>query len=466
MKIYLSYTPLATDTELIRTRLGRLDCVFVVDRSTLGARSGALDQVISSELARSDLFIGVFSPGCERADDSLCLSLCEFEYRKALLLGVPRLLYIEDGFPMEVEAAPLRHLIEKNDLPLVFRDSSMLTTQMVTDVYNFTFRSLAHKTSESPSSAEATMETGSPPPSVPEQSIKDPEPVEWYKSWKHWFDEHIFPDSPVLRRLLQTILITLLAVAGLFKLYGVPQPVSDWISTSNQEVAIFLGGPPRPSHEAVHDLFVESSLDPAKWNSGAHWTLMTTDSPEHSGLLIIKGSDIGVIRVPTHFESYYDMQLSFQVPIITPATQQSLAWIVRLEHGWHGDSYYRFTLTFPTSLDQHLHLSAGLYTNGQFDRFLGIQPTIPFYPFVAGSTLNVITTLRGSAFDVALRYSDACSPPSCTQYNDGTERHFPFEDTRHTLAWGLVGFTNPESNGQIDLQNFDLTPIGGTENGH
>ena len=100
MKIYLSCNQVITETGLIRTRLGRLDCVFVVDRSTFGARSGPLDQVIISELTRSDLFIGVFSLDCGTADDSLCLSLCEFEYREALLLGVPRLLYIETSFPM------------------------------------------------------------------------------------------------------------------------------------------------------------------------------------------------------------------------------------------------------------------------------------------------------------------------------------------------------------------------------
>ena len=67
-----------------------------------------LDQVIISELTRSNLFIGVFSLGLRKdVDDSLCLSLCEFEYREALLLGVPRLLYIDNGFAMEPEAAVL-----------------------------------------------------------------------------------------------------------------------------------------------------------------------------------------------------------------------------------------------------------------------------------------------------------------------------------------------------------------------
>jgi hypothetical protein len=460
MKIYLSCSQVATETGLIRTRLGRLDRVFVVDRSTLGARSGPLDQVIISELTRSDLFIGVFGPDCEIVDANLGVSLCEFEYREALLLGIPRLLYIESDFAMEPEAAVLRHLIEKNDLPVLFRATPVLTTQIVTDVYNFTFRDSVEKTSDD---AEVVTKAGSPAPSGSEQSIKDPEPIEWYRSWKNWFAKNIFPRSPVLRSLLQAVLIPLITVAAVFKIYGVPQPIGDSVAKVNADTAIVFGSSPRHYHEPIHDSFDGASLDTAKWDGGANWKLIGVDSPNKHDTLSITGNDIGFLKVPDRFESYYDIALSFQVPILKPAAQKSLAWLVRLEHSWRGNSYYRFNLTFPTADDQHLHLTASLYDKGIFNRSIG-ERSVQFSPFVrTGSTLNITTTLSGSNLNVAVRYSDACVPP-CAQYNDGTEHIFVFDDPQHTLKWGLVGFTNSEGNAETDIQNLDLIPVGGKDN--
>ncbi len=452
MKIYLSSSHVATETKLVRARLGRLVCVFVIDRSMFGARSGPLNQVILSELTRSDLFIGVVGQDYGPVDQSLGVSVCEFEYREALLLGVPRLLYIESGFTMEPQAAAFRDLIETNDLPVLFHDTSVLLTQIVTDVFNFTFRGPAQKASEGPGLTAATPEAASAT-----QSIKDPEAIEWYKSWKSWFARNIFPRSPILRGLLQAVVIPLMTVAALFKLYGVPQPIGDSVAKLNTNIAIFFGSSPRHSHESIQDSFAEQSLDSNKWNSGNSWKLIGVASPAQHDTLMVTGRDIGVIRVPDHFESYYDITLSFQIPVLDPVRQRSLAWLVRLEHSWRGDSYYRFDLAFPTSADPHLHLSSSLYTKGMFTRSLG-ERIIPFYPFVRkGSSLNVITSLSGSSLNVSVRYSDNCVPP-CAQYNNGTEHDFVFDDPQHTLKWGLVGFTNSEGNPETDIQDFELVP--------
>jgi hypothetical protein len=452
MRIYLSCSHVATESKLIHARLGRLDCVFVVDRSVFGARSGPLNQVIISELARSELFIGVVGEDYGAVDQSLGVSVCEFEYREALLLGVPRLLYIESGFTMEPQAAAFRGLIETNDLPVLFHDASTLLIQILTDVFNFTFRGPVQKTPEGPGLTAASPEAASAP-----ESIKDPEAIEWYKSWKSWFARNIFPRSPILRSLLQAIVIPLLTVAALFKLYGVPQPIGDSVAKLNTNIAIFFGSSPRHSYESIQDSFGEQSLDSNKWNSGNSWKLIGGGSPAQHDTLMITGSDIGVIRVPDRFESYYDMTLSFQIPVLDPGRQRSLAWLVRLERSWRGDSYYRFDLRFPTSSDPHLYLSSSLYMKGTFSRSLG-ERTIPFYPFVRkGSSLNVVTTLSGSSLNVSVRYSDTCVPP-CAQYNDGTEHDFVFDDPQHTLRWGLVGFTNSEGNPETDIQDFELAP--------
>jgi Domain of unknown function (DUF4062) len=454
MKIYLSSSYAATETELVRARLERLDCVFVIDRSMFGARSGPLNQVIISDLTRSDLFIGFVGPDYGAVDQSLGVSICEFEYREALLLGVPRLLYIENSFTTEPQAAAFRNLIETNDLPARFHDTSVLLTQVVTDVFNFTFRGPAQKTTEGPGLTAATSEAESAT-----QSIKDPEAIEWYKSWKTWFARNIFPRSPILRGILQAVVIPILTVAAFFKLYGVPKPLGDAVDKLNANIAILFGGDPRHSHDSIQDSFAEPSLDPIKWNSGRSWNLIGLSSPTLHDTLVITGSDVGTIRVPDNFESYYDMTLSFQVPVSNPLRQRSLAWLVRLQHSWRGDSYYRFDLTFPTSDDQHLHLLSSLYLKGIFRKSFG-ERTVPLYPFARkGSSLNVITILNGSSLNVSVRYNDSCIPP-CAEYNDGTKHDFVFDDPQHTLKWGAAGFTNSAGNPETDIQDFELVPAG------
>jgi hypothetical protein len=466
MKIYLSCSQVATEPEIIRNRLGRLDCVFVVDKSTLGARSGPVGQVIISELTRSDLFIGVVGPDYGAVDDSLGVSLCEFEYREALLLEVPRLLYIENGFTMDPDAAALRYLIEQNDVPVLFHDSSVLITQIVTDVFNITFRGLVQKAPGGPGFTVAPTETASPAQSIAAQSIDDPDPIAWYRQWKSWSAKNLFPRSHFLRGLLQAVLFPLITVAALFKLYGVPQPIGDSVAMLNKDIAIFFGSPPRPTHTSIYDSFEGPSLDSTKWNGGATWKLIGAALPDKYDTLMVTGSDIGVLMIPDHFESFYDLTLSFQIPILNPVRQKSVAWLVRLEHNWRGDSYYRFNLKFPTSEDKNLHISTSLYSKGIANRSIGTQ-VISFYPFVRpGSALNVTTILSGSTFTVSVRYSDACFSPPCDQYNDGTQHDFVFDDPKHTLKWGLVGFTSSEETSETDIQNVQLIPVGSKANGN
>jgi hypothetical protein len=111
---------------------------------------------------------------------------------------------------------------------------------------------------------------------------------------------------------------------------------------------------------------------------------------------------------------------------------------------------------FPSPEDQHLHLSSSIYTKGIFNRSLG-ERVIQFCPFVRkGSTLNIVTTLRGSHLNASVRYSDNCIQPPCPHFNDGEDHDFVFDDPQHTLRWGLVGFTSAEGNPETDIQNLEL----------
>ena len=466
MNIYLSCTDIEGDAELIRRQLRQLNRRFVTDRSTFGARSGSLEQVIIAELTRSDLFIGILASSHQTVDDRL--PLCELEYREALRLGVPRLFYLQKDFATQSANVAFHQLIEKNDLPAFYQDTSALLAQILTDLYNLAVCGLPEKPGESTSAAGTTLGTPLTTTSPnPIQPAKDPEPIEWYNAWKNWLGRTLFPHSPIVRGLLQAILIPLIVVAVAFKLYGVPKPISDPVGKLADDAAIFFGAPPRSAQESISDHFRTASLDPTKWSGGGAWRLIGAASPDKHDTLLMTGSDVGILRLPDRFESYYDVNLSFQIPIVNPEKQGSVDWLVRLQRGLTGDSYYRFTLRFPNSVTQQLQLSSALYAQGRLARIIEEKPPIQFYPFVRkGSVLSVITIVKGSSFNISVRYSDNCFDPPCTQYNDGTKHDFYFEDALNTLKWGLVGFSNSEDSPEADLQNVQLIPTVSATNGH
>ena len=151
--------------------------------------------------------------------------------------------------------------------------------------------------------------------------------------------KYIFPDSPVLRQSPSGSSRPLHNDGRSLKLYGVPQPIGDVVSQKlNTDIAIFFVSSHHTHASPSAHSFAGPSLDSAKWNSGAAWKLIGVSSPTKHDTLLVTGTDIGFMRVLNHFESYYDIRLSFQIPIINPMREKSITWLVRLEHSWRGDS--------------------------------------------------------------------------------------------------------------------------------
>lgn len=267
--------------------------------------------------------------------------------------------------------------------------------------------------------------------------------------WVAWVKEL----SSLKRFALGALLALMLAAT--FLRFAAPEFAGFWAGIWGQDLVTLLGASPRASTANLIDDFGGHSErpDPVRWHAPPEWRLTHEESHNR---MVIAGTQPGFLLAPSRFESFYDMDVRFQVPITGAANQRSVEWILRFQSGLFHSYSYRFLLTFPTT-DYNGHLSAALYKDNQQTDSLG-DKRFYYHPFRRpGSMLEIHSSAIGNKFTHQIRYIDACDTADCPDYNDVSPREFVFQDPRRTLEWGLFGFIAPPDHSQVAIQEVQLT---------
>jgi hypothetical protein len=147
-RIFISstYLDLKPERQAVEQVLHRMKDVAAIAMEFFGSRPETPKQVSLDEVARSDLYVGIFGERYGYIDPESGLSITELEYREAVKRRLPCLVYLKHPeSPSEfretdpISTTQLERL--KNDLRrehtiTVFNDASELATQIAIDLHN------------------------------------------------------------------------------------------------------------------------------------------------------------------------------------------------------------------------------------------------------------------------------------------------------------------------------------------